>query len=369
MGRRRAWLESPNSVARFADEHVMIQLTDGSRAYCARPPLGSGPGVLLLHDGDAASLASLADRLGEDGYTVLLPEAAPDVTTAVAAVRALPSFRGRIGVIGFGAGGRRAVEAAAARQADCAVSYYAAAKADGVPVVLHLVDAHEVCGHEDFEVYGYPESDRAFATPGSPGYFKPAADMAYSRTLALLRRVLGPYYDLSSLWEAHRRCEFETRDADATMATMVAQPYVNHIPTLTGGYGQAELHRFYKHHFIPKSPKDMRNIPISRTVGADRVVNEGILCFTHDTEIDWMLPGVPPTGCYVEVGLVGIVTFRGDKLFHEHIYWDQASVLVQVGLLDPAGLPVAGADAARKILDPSRPSNALMKRWRESEGK
>ena len=150
---------------------------------------------------------------------------------------------------------------------------------------------------------------------------------------------------------------------------MVSQPYVNHIPTLTGGYGQAELHRFYKHHFIPKSPKDMRNIPISRTVGADRVVNEGVLCFTHDTEIDWMLPGVPPTGRYVEVGLVGIDTFRGNKLVHEHIYWDQASVLVQTGLLDPEGLPVAGIDAAKKILDPSLPSNAMMQRWRESEGK
>ena len=345
-----------------------MQLPDESRAYCARPPQGSGPGVLLLHDGDAGALAPLADKLGEDGYTVLLPESA-DATMACAALRALPTFRGRIGVIGFGDGGRLALAAAAARQADCAVSYYAAGQVLGAPVVLHLVDAHEASGQQDFEVYVYPECDREFATPGRPGYFKPAADMAYSRTLALLRRVLGPYYDLSSLWEAHRRCEFETRDARATMATMVTQPYVNHIPTLTGGYGGAELYRFYKHHFIPKSPKDMRNIPISRTVGADRVVNEGVLCFTHDSEIDWMLPGVPPTGRYVEVGLVGIVTFRGDKLVHEHIYWDQASVLVQIGLLDPEGLPVAGAEAAKKILDPSLPSNALMKRWRESEGK
>jgi carboxymethylenebutenolidase len=324
---------------------------------------------LLLHAGDAAALESLADKLGEDGYTVLVSEAV-DVVRAADALRALPTFRGRFGIIGFGTGGRIALDAAATRQADCAVSYYEpASEAAGAPVVVHLAGAHNVSGHRDFEVYVYPERTGAFATPASPDYFKPAAEMAYSRTLALLRRVLGPYYDLSSLWEAHRRCEFETRDADATIATMVAQPYVNHIPTLTGGYGRAELHRFYKHHFIPKSPKDMRNIPISRTVGADRVVNEGVLCFTHDTEIDWMLPGVAPTGRYVEVGLVGIVTFRGDKLVHEHIYWDQASVLVQIGLLDPAGLPVAGAAAAKKILEPGRPSNALMKRWRESEGK
>jgi len=342
------------------------QLSDG-RAWCARPPQGSGPGVLLLHDGDAAALTALADVLGEEGYTVLLPEHA-EVGTAITALRALPTFRGRVAAVGFGAGGRNALALAASGHVDCAVSYYASGSPGNAPAVLHVAGPTDVAGRKNYEVYVY-EQNGAFATPGAAKYFKPAADMAYSRTLALLRHVLGPYYDLSSLWEAHRSCEFETRDAEETMKTMVARPYVNHVPTLTGGYGQAELYRFYKHHFIPKSPKDMRNIPISRTVGADRVVNEGVLCFTHDTEIDWMLPGVPPTGRYVEVGLVGIITFRGDKLVHEHIYWDQASVLVQIGLLDPEGLPVAGIDAAKKILDPSLPSNALMRRWLESEGR
>jgi carboxymethylenebutenolidase len=190
--------------------------------------------------------------------------------------------------------------------------------------------------------------------------------MAHTRTIALLRRVLGPQYDLSALWEAHRACEFVTRDADATMRTMVDEPYVNHIPTLTGGYGHDDLYRFYKYHFIPTSPKDIRSIPISRTVGADRVVNEVLISFTHDCEVEWMLPGVAPTGKRVEVALVGIITFRGDKLMHEHIYWDQAAVLVQLGLLDPAGRPGAGADSARKVLDPSLPSNRLMKNWKAS---
>jgi len=98
-------------------------------------------------------------------------------------------------------------------------------------------------------------------------------------------------------------------------------------------------------------------------------VDEFIVHFTHTTEIDWLLPGVPPTGRVVEIPTVGIVKFEGDKLVHEHIYWDQASVLVQVGLLDPAGLPVAGAKTARKVLDKSQPSNELMARWAESEGK
>ena len=118
-------------------------------------------------------------------------------------------------------------------------------------------------------------------------------------------------------------------------------------------------------HFIPKSPQDTRAIPISRTIGADRVVNEVLFCFTHDCEIDWMLPGVAPTGRYVEVPLVGIITFRGDKLMHEHIYWDQASVLVQIGLLDPRGLPVVGAQAARKVLHPELPSNTLIQDWKD----
>ena len=115
------------------------------------------------------------------------------------------------------------------------------------------------------------------------------------------------------------------------MATMVPEPYVNHIPTMTGGVGQRELARFYRHHFIPTTPADTKLIPISRTIGADRVVDEMLFCFTHDIEIDWMLPGLTPTGKYVEVPLVAIVCFRGDKLYNEHIYWDQASVLVQIG--------------------------------------
>jgi carboxymethylenebutenolidase len=176
-------------------------------------------------------------------------------------------------------------------------------------------------------------------------------------------------HDLAALWEAHCRYEFETRDTDATMATMVEEPYVNHVPTMTGGVGHDELKRFYKYHFIGANPADMELMPVSRTVGADRVVDEMVVRFTHTTEIDWMLPGIAPTGRKVEVPLVAIVHFRGDKVAHEHIYWDQASVLVQIGKLDPEGLPVAGAETARKVMDKDRPSNALMRRWAGSEGK
>jgi carboxymethylenebutenolidase len=167
-------------------------------------------------------------------------------------------------------------------------------------------------------------------------------------------------YDLAALWDAHCGYEFDTRDVDATMATMVAEPYVNHIPTMTGGVGFDKLRDFYANHFIPVIPSDMELVPVSRTVGESSVVDEFILRFTHTTHIHWMLPGIEPTGRSVEIPAVAIVQFDGDKLVHEHIYWDQASVLVQIGLLDSKGLPIAGVETARKVLDPSLPSNTLM---------
>ena len=205
--------------------------------------------------------------------------------------------------------------------------------------------------------------------PDSDAYDKSSAELAYSRSLALLRRVLGPRYDLDTIWDRHTELEFATRNADETMRTMVAEPYVNHVPVMTGGTGHRETLRFYKHHFIPTAPADSRLVPISRTVGADRIVDEMLFCFTHDNEIDWMLPGIAPTGKYVEIPLVAIVRFRGDKIYSEHIYWDQASVLVQIGVLDPARYPVAGRETARKVYDEYQPSNTLMGRWQQSEGK
>jgi len=175
--------------------------------------------------------------------------------------------------------------------------------------------------------------------------------------------------NLVALWEEHCRCEFETRDVNATMATMVPEPYVNHVPTMTGGVGYEQLKRFYARHFIPVNPPDFRLEPISRTVGVDTIVDEFVVYFTHTTEMDWLLPGIPPTGRTVAIPTVAIVKFEGDKVAHEHIYWDQASLLVQIGVLDPSGLPVAGAETARKLLDESRPSNELMKRWQEEGSK
>jgi hypothetical protein len=111
-----------------------------------------------------------------------------------------------------------------------------------------------------------------------------------------------------------------TRDADKTMETMVSNPYVNHVPTMTGGIGKKALHRFYKDFFIPSNPPSLTMRLLSRTVGADRVVDEMLVSFKHTQEIPWMLPGVPPTEKDVEVALVSVVAIRGGKLCHEHIY-------------------------------------------------
>jgi carboxymethylenebutenolidase len=167
---------------------------------------------------------------------------------------------------------------------------------------------------------------------------------------------------LSKLWEDHVRYEFSTRHTENTLATMVDDAYVNHIPVLTGGVGHGELREFYSKRFIPQMPPDTEMIPVSRTIGEDQLVDEMIFKFTHTIPMDWMLPGIPPTGKRVEVPLVAIVRFRNGKLAHEHIYWDQASVLVQIGLLDPDKLPVVGVESAKKVLDPGLPANELMKR-------
>lgn len=166
--------------------------------------------------------------------------------------------------------------------------------------------------------------------------------------------------DLEALWTEHLRHEFDTKSTPDTLLTMVQNAYVNHVPVMTGGYGQDALDTFYSTHFIPKMPADVELTPISRTVGEDRLVDEFIFKFTHDMEMDWMLPDIPPTGKRVEVPFVVIVQFEGDKLAHEHIYWDQATVLVQLGLLDPSSLPVAGVRQAAKVVDPQLPSNELI---------
>jgi carboxymethylenebutenolidase len=156
--------------------------------------------------------------------------------------------------------------------------------------------------------------------------------------------------DLPALWQKHTDHEFVTRDTEATLDTMVDDAYVNHVPVMTGGRGKDALRAFYSKDFIPRMPPDTALVPVSRTVGENQLVDEMIFSFTHTQEMPWMLPGVPPTNRPVKIPLVVIVKFRDGKLAHEHIYWDQASVLKQIGLLADPSLPVFGVETAEKVI-------------------
>ncbi len=410
----------------MAGTTVKISAADGGifEGYLAMPEGGSGPGLILAQEifGINRHMREVADLFAEEGYVVLAPDlfwrlaagvelgyegidletafsfherfgidqAIHDINDAIRTLRARPECNGKVGVLGFGLGGRLAYLAAARLKIDAAVSYYGMeleqhleeARAVHCPIVFHfgaddgytppgvrVAVRKEFAGREGAEIYIYAGADHGFYNPERGKFNKPAATLAHTRTIGFLQRAIGPHFDLEALWEKHLECEFTTRSVDETMQTMVAEPYVNHVPNMTGGYGYRELYRFYKNHFIPKVPKDTKIIPVSRTVGANTLVDEFIFCCTHDVEIDFMLPGIPPTGKYLEIPHVAVVHFRGGKIAHEHIHWDQATALVQLGLLDPKGLPAAGAESARKVLDPSLPSNTLMAAWKSSEKK
>ncbi|WP_413704252.1 dienelactone hydrolase family protein [Pseudomonas sp. Pseusp16] len=407
-------------------EFIDIQTLDKEqtfRGYLAVPASGKGPGVVLGQEifGVNANMRAVADLYAEEGYVVLVPDlfwrlernvdlgyteedftkaidlfqrmdvdlAVRDIAASLAKLESLDQVEGDgLGYVGFCMGGKLAYLTATRTRAACSVGYYGMGieeyldEVDEVTgrLVLHFAENDAYCGVEArskisaalkgnkaAEIYTYPNVDHAFARVGSDHFDKPAALMAHERTIAALKREIGPYFNLSDLWDEHVKHEFDTRDVPATMATMVAEPYVNHIPTMTGGVGSKQLSRFYQHHFVHGNPPDMKLIPLSRTVGALQIVDEFIMCFTHTTEIDWLIPNVAPTGKYVEIPMLGVVRFRGDKLYHEHIYWDQASVLVQIGLLNPEGLPIAGAITTQKLLDETLPSNTLMDNWKKSE--
>lgn len=388
--------------------------------WCELPEAKSSPVIVLLQEifGVNAEMREVASLYATEGYIVLVPDlfhqfepnielgysetdhqaafdyytrldvsvALQDISATVDYARTMPGSSGKVAAVGFCLGGKLAYLAAAKCNIDCAVGYYgvgiqdALAVSTGIrcPVALHFGEADPLTSVEaldvikgklkdarNFKVYTYPEAGHAFSRSG-PTFVKTAAMPAHTRTLELLRKTIGPDYDLSALADHHFYLEFGARDPEATMRTMVPQPYVNHVPTMTGGTGYADLKRFYTSHFIHNNPADTKMIPISRVVGVDRMVDEFVLCFTHDREIDWLLPGVAPTGKYVEVPMLVVVAFRGPKLYNEHIYWDQASVLVQIGLLDPTGLPVAGGETAKKLMDETLPSNTLMSRWKLS---
>ncbi|TFK43298.1 NTF2-like protein [Crucibulum laeve] len=236
-----------------------------------------------------------------------------------------------------------------------------------VPTLLHLITGSSKSASENFTTHIYPASSPYFVLPQVTEYDPGSAALAHSRTLAFLRKCLGgPFFDIEAIWEEHTYFEFEVRSVAKTMGTMVAEPYVNHIPTMAGGIGRKNLTAFYRDHFIFANPADATLQVVSRTVGSDRVVDEFVYHITHDRTVDWLLPGVPPTGKRLAVPMLAVVNVRGDRLYNEHIWWDQATALLQAGVLPthvpypaPSGsgtlrLPVAGVECANMLVDESK---------------
>ena len=378
---------------------------------------GPKPALILLQEifGINRSMRNTAQLFAEEGYLVIVPDlfwrieegidlgygeedvakamalfqqfdiptGLDDIAATIAAARALPNCNGSVAVLGFCLGGTLAVASATLEGIDASVAYYPVAldklplaQPFRCPLTMHFGGADPYCPPDALaairarfagsgvKIYEYPGASHAFYNADRAEYASAAAKTSHTRSLELLRKAVGPAYDLEALWEQHAYFEFGLKDADKTIETMVEAPYVNHVPTMTGGVGRKQLHHFYKYFFVDIHPEDLEIILVSRTVGVDRVVDEMVSTFTHDRMMDYLLPGIQPTGRKVKLTTVGVVSFRGSKLFHEHIHYDMGSLLAQVGLLDPTKLPVVGAEAAEKVLDQhSHPSNELMTTW------
>ncbi|PYS70796.1 MAG: carboxymethylenebutenolidase [Acidobacteria bacterium] len=401
-----------------------IKSPDGEfNAYLSLPAGGYGPGIVVLQEifGVNEVMRSITDWYAAHGFVAICPDlfwrqqpgieltdkgddmnkafqlysgldeakAAEDSAATMEFLRQHQACTGRVGAVGFCLGGKLAYLLSARSRPDCSVGYYGVGIEKALdesanistPLLLHIAGNDGYCPpdaqaaiHQALDsnplvtIHSYPGREHAFGRPGGEHYDESDAELANLRSLEFLvthlagSGIANAQQALSSKWDDHVKFEFATRNTDDTLETMVADAYVNHVPVMTGGVGHDELREFYSKRFIPQMPPDTAMTPVSRTIGIDRVVDEMVFEFTHTIKMDWMLPGVAPTGKHVKVALVVIVHFRDGKLAHEHIYWDQASVLAQLGLIDSSVLPVAGVASAEKVLNPTLRSNELMDR-------
>ena len=402
---------------------ITIKAFDGGEfdGYLALPASGYGPGIVVLQEifGINSFMRSVADWYAAHGFVALCPDlfwrmergvvlteddrpkafqlyqdldeakAVEDSAAALELLRKHPACSGRVGAVGFCLGGNLAYLLSVRFKPDCAVGYYGVsieksldeAKNLNNPLLLHIAGADQFCPPEAqaqihaaldanplVTIHDYPGLGHAFGRTGGEHYDAGGAELAKLRSLEFFvshlagAGIASAQQSLSERWDEHVKYEFATRNTEDTLETMVVDSYVNHVPVMTGGVGHEELREFYSKRFIPLMPPDTAMTPVSRTIGVDRVVDEMVFEFTHTSKMDWMLPGVEPTGKHVKVALVVIVHFRDGKLAHEHIYWDQASVLAQLGLIDQKQLPVCGRESAEKVLNPRLASNELMNR-------
>jgi carboxymethylenebutenolidase len=156
--------------------------------------------------------------------------------------------------------------------------------------------------------------------------------------------------ELLEIWQQHCYFEFVKKDAKAAVGTMSDDAHVLMVPLAIGGKGREGVYNFYQDYFLAQRPADMTAVLISQFVGENILAEEAVYQFTHDQVMDWLVPGVPPTGKRVEAGVVGIITFENGKIASEHLYWDHASVLAQLGVLDPSKVPVKGNESPRTLL-------------------
>jgi carboxymethylenebutenolidase len=167
----------------------------------------------------------------------------------------------------------------------------------------------------------------------------------------MLTRPTAGDQDLLAVWQDHVYSEFALKDATRALTTMTDDPYVLMVPIAVGGRGRGGVYSFYHDLFLAQLPADIAPVPISQVMGRHILVEEAVYQFTHDRVMDWMIPGVPRTGKRVEVAVVAIIQFEERKIASEHLYWDQGSVLAQLGVINPARVPVKGVESARTLLE------------------
>ncbi len=159
---------------------------------------------------------------------------------------------------------------------------------------------------------------------------------------------------LLEVWQTHLYAEFAQRDVDLALSTMTDDPYVICVPVGRGGHGRAGVRRFYAEEFFRGIAPDTQMTPIAQTIAESTLVDESVISFTHDVPMEWLLPGIAPTGRKLEFAMIAVISFEAGKIASERLYWDQATLLVQLGILDPATPSVRGADVVSLLLDPRR---------------
>ncbi|GCB20754.1 hypothetical protein AAWM_03639 [Aspergillus awamori] len=368
---------------------------------------GVGPGMIIVLPDELSgqliednSAPPPSVKWAEEGYTVIqiCESALSQETVLCQAVEELAHHdkctpNNIIGLIAYGFHLWEGLKSLPGIEKITAAVVYAAASnatqliSSDIPPMYHLAGKADTPLQRAFSTmqYYYPNIEsQFFALPNSTAFDYATEGVSHTRSLTFLKKHMeGPFFDLEVIWEEYTyfvdQLSKQWQQWCKSPMLITSQRLVAYCLKMTGGIGRDELTRFYRDHFIFNNPPDTKNELISQTIGIDRVVDEFIMTFTHDPEVDWLIPGIPPTGRKLEIPFMAVVNIRGDRLYHEHITWDQATVFKQLGLMPeflpfpyplsggkrPAHgrsfevrAPVAGAETAAKMRHKSSvPSN------------